>query len=179
MNKQRPLAPETYEPELTTVRGYLVHPAVADDLVELLEAAQGEGVQLTVRSAYRSHAYQAKVHAGWVASLGQDDADRVSARAGHSEHQTGLAVDLGSSTRPECDFSACFDHTVEGQWIAAHGSEFGFLVRYTSANAHLTGFAPEGWHLRYVGQDLAEYMNRQDISTLEEVFDVPGGDRYS
>ncbi|HEY0215085.1 MAG TPA: D-alanyl-D-alanine carboxypeptidase family protein, partial [Cellulomonas sp.] len=65
-------------------------------------------------------AYQVGVHDGWVRQLGREQADLVSAWPGHSEHQTGPAVDLGRSTRPECDFEACFGDTVEGRWVAAH-----------------------------------------------------------
>lgn len=179
VNKARPLAPADYEPPLTTVRGYRVHPEIAADLEQMLTAAGQDGVELTLRSAYRSAAKQATVYDGWVRSLGQARADQVSARPGHSEHQTGRAVDVGSATRPACDFEACFADTVEGRWIAAHAAEFGFLLRYTAENAAVTGFAPEGWHLRHVGRELAGYLDRAGIGTLEEAFGVPGGDRYA
>lgn len=175
VNKRTPLDPIDFEPELTTVRGYLVQPVVAEDLSALLAAAEHDGVSLTLRSAYRSYGYQSGIFDGWVEQLGPDEAIQVSAPPGHSEHQTGLAVDLGSSTRPECDFSACFDDTVEGRWIAAHVTEFGFLLRYTADAVDITGFSPEGWHVRYVGRDLADYMERHSIRSLEDVFGVPGG----
>lgn len=178
VNKATPLDPIDYVPDLTEVRGYRVRHVVADDLTALLSAAADDGVSLTLRSAYRSFSYQTQVYGGWVAKLGRAKADRVSARPGHSEHQTGLAVDLGSSTRPECDFSTCFDDTVEGRWIAEHATQFGFIVRYTTQNSATTGFDAEGWHLRYVGRELAEYMDRSAISTLEEVFDAAGGPDY-
>lgn len=177
VNKARPLD-RAYVPELTEVRGYLLHPAAATDLTALLAAAEEDGVHLTVRSAYRSAEYQARVHDGWVAQLGRERAEQVSARPGHSEHQTGLAVDLGSTTQPGCDFSDCFGSTPEGRWLVEHATEFGFLLRYTAANQDVTGFAPEGWHLRHVGRELAAHVTREGVDTLEELFDVPGGDRY-
>lgn len=175
VNKHSPLDPVDHEPELTTVRGYLVRPDAAPDLTALLAAADADGVHLTLRSAYRGYPKQAAVYEDWVAQLGREQADAVSARPGHSEHQTGLAVDVGSSTRSQCDFEECFATTVEGRWVAAHAGEFGFLVRYTPDNSAVTGYAPESWHLRWVGRELVEHMRATGVTTLEEVFDVPGG----
>jgi D-alanyl-D-alanine carboxypeptidase len=175
VNKRTPLDPVDHEPDLTTVRGYLVRPDAAPDLTALLAAADADGVHPTLRSAYRGYAKQAQVYEGWVAQLGAARADAVSARPGYSEHQTGLGVDVGSSTRPECDFDDCFGGTAEGRWVAEHAAEFGFVVRYTPGNSAVTGYAAEAWHLRWVGRDLAEHMRATGVTTLEEVFDVPGG----
>lgn len=176
VNKRTPLDPLDHEPDLTTVRGYLVRPDAAPDVAALLDAADADGVRLTLRSAYRGYPKQAAVYEGWVAQLGAERADSVSARPGHSEHQTGLGVDVGGTTRPECDFEACFGETVEGRWVAEHAAEFGMLVRYTRQNSAVTGYAPEPWHLRWVGRELAAHMRATGVTTLEEVFDVPGGD---
>ncbi len=175
VNKRTPLDPVDHEPDLTTVRGYLVRPDVAPDLTALLAAADADDVRLTLRSAYRGYPKQAAVYEGWVAQLGAAQADAVSARPGHSEHQTGLAVDVGGTTQPGCDFEPCFGETTEGRWVAEHAATFGFLVRYTPENSGVTGYAPEAWHLRWVGRDLAAYMADTGVTTLEEVFDVPGG----
>ncbi|MFD7024686.1 M15 family metallopeptidase [Promicromonospora sukumoe] len=175
VNKRTPLDPVDHEPDLTTVRGYLVRPDVAPDLTALLRAADADGVRITLRSAYRGYAKQAAVYEGWVAQLGAAQADAVSARPGHSEHQTGLAVDVGGTTRPECDFEPCFGRTPEGRWVAEHATAYGFLVRYTPQNSAVTGYAPEAWHLRWVGRDLTAYLDDAGITTLEEAFDVPGG----
>jgi D-alanyl-D-alanine carboxypeptidase len=175
VNKRTPLDPVDHEPELTTVRGYLVRPDASPDLTTLLAAADADGVHLTLRSAYRGYPKQAEVYDGWVAQLGAAEADEVSARPGHSEHQTGLGVDFGSSTRSECDFEQCFGDTAEGRWVAGHAAEFGFLVRYTRENSAVTGYAAEPWHVRWVGRELAAHMRATGVTTLEEVFDVPGG----
>ncbi|MFD6140412.1 M15 family metallopeptidase [Promicromonospora sp. NPDC060271] len=176
VNKRRPLDPIDYEPDLTVVRGYLVRTDAARDVAALLDAADADGVRLTLRSAYRGYPKQVAVYEGWVAQLGAEQADAVSARPGYSEHQTGLGVDVGGTTRPECDFEACFGETVEGRWVAEHAAEFGMLVRYTRQNSSVTGYAPEPWHLRWVGRELAAHMRATGVTTLEEVFDVPGGD---
>lgn len=179
VNKALPVAPAGWAPAtLATVAGYQVRPEVAAPLEQMLAAASADGVALTVRSAFRSYDDQVRVHADLVARVGQQHAEEVSARPGHSEHQTGLAVDVGSTTRPDCDFQDCFGDTAEGRWVATRAGEFGFVVRYTAANRAVTGYAPEGWHLRWVGTELVAEMARRGVTTLEEVFGLPGGPDY-
>lgn len=175
VNKRLPLDP-AYEPDLVTVRGYLVRRDAATDLAALLAAADADGVHLTLRSAYRGYAKQAAVYDGWVAQLGAAGADEVSARPGHSEHQTGLAVDVGGSSDPGCDFEQCFAGTPEGRWVARHAADHGFVVRYTGPTTAVTGYAPEPWHLRWVGAGLAAHLRATGVATLEEAFGLPGGD---
>lgn len=180
VNKQHPLDPMEFTPsDLVVVHGYYVRAVAADDLSALLDAAERDGVTLTLRSTYRSYAKQTSVHVSLVTRMGEEEADKVSARAGYSEHQTGLAVDIGGSTEPACDFETCFGDTVEGRWVADHATEFGFIVRYTAADEAVTGYAPEAWHLRYVGRPLAAAMAASGIATLEEVFGVTSGPDYS
>ncbi|MBB5475184.1 D-alanyl-D-alanine carboxypeptidase [Cellulomonas hominis] len=179
VNKALPLQPATWSPpDLVAVGAYQVRAVVQDPLTRMLAAAAADGVRLELRSGFRSYDYQAGVHAGWAAQVGAPRADEVSARPGHSEHQTGLAVDVGSGSRPDCDFQDCFAETDEGRWVAARAGEFGFVVRYTAAGQAVTGFAAEGWHLRYVGTDLVGEMQRRGVGTLEELFDLPGGPAY-
>ena len=179
VNKAHPLDPRTYAPsDLTIVHGYYIRSIAAADLTALLDAAATDGVTLTLRSTYRSYAKQVGVYDALVAQVGREQADRVSARPGYSEHQTGLAVDIGSSTTSACDFEACFADTVEGRWVAANAGRFGFLVRYTAADEAVTGYAPEAWHLRYVGRPLAAAMAAAGVTTLEQMFGVDGGPDY-
>lgn len=179
VNKAHPLDPRDYAPDdLVVVHGYYIRSLAAADLTALLDAATADGVTLTLRSSYRSYAKQVTVYDGLVRQLGQAQADRVSARPGYSEHQTGLAVDVGSSTDDACDFDPCFADTAEGRWVAANAARFGFLVRYTAADQAVTGYAPEAWHLRYVGRPLAAAMAAAGITTLEEMFGVTGGPDY-
>nr|WP_195969356.1 D-alanyl-D-alanine carboxypeptidase family protein [Cellulomonas hominis] len=179
VNKALPLVPAGWAPaELAVVAGYQVRPEVADPLARMIAAAAGDGVTLALRSAYRSYDDQVRVHADLVARVGQQRAEEVSARPAHSEHQTGLAVDVGSTTRPDCDFQDCFGDTDEGRWVAARAGEFGFVVRYTAQNRAVTGYAPEGWHLRWVGADLVAELDRRGVTTLEEAFGLPGGPDY-
>jgi len=176
VNKTHPVTPSDFRPEIGLVRGYQVAAAVVDPLTELLADSDGEGLGFKIASAFRSYDYQASVHASTVASRGQEAADRVSARAGHSEHQTGLAVDLVTPADPTCDFEACFADTAGGRWLEANAWRYGFVVRYQPGTTSVTGYEPEPWHLRYVGRELAAELRRTGVATLEEFFGIPGGD---
>ena len=176
VNKTHPVTPSDFRPDLAIVRGYQVAVPGARPLERLLAAGDRRGLGLKIASAVRSYDYQLHVHAATAAGRGEAVADRLSARAGHSEHQTGLAVDLVTPADPACDFEACFADTPAGRWLARNAARFGFVVRYQAATTAVTGYAPEPWHLRYVGRPLAAELRRTGVRTLEEFFVVPGGD---
>lgn len=180
-NKQNPLTPIDFSPTdlVAGPQGSLVSSRINPDLNAMMTAAAQESITLTISSSYRSYANQSTLYANYVAQYGQDVADTISARAGYSEHQTGLAVDIGGVTQPACNFNACFGETIEGQWLRDNLNNFGFIIRYTDDNGDIAGFAAEPWHLRYVGKELAAELKEQNISTLEEFFDVPGGRSYA
>jgi len=180
VNKHHPLDPADYVPDdlVTIEAGEQVRSEVADDLRDMIDAAADDGVTLTMQSGYRSYAYQQQIFGNMLGVYGREYAERLSARPGYSEHQTGLAVDLGGASKPACDFDPCFATTPEGRWIAEHVREFGFLVRYTKANEDVTGYSPEAWHLRWVGRALTAQMAELGVTTLEETFDVDGGSDY-
>ncbi|HEX5091039.1 MAG TPA: M15 family metallopeptidase [Nocardioides sp.] len=175
VNKTHPVEPSDYRPDIEIVRGYQVARAAAKPLERLLDAGDRRGLGLKIESAFRSYGYQLHVHAATAAARGEAEADRVSARAGYSEHQTGLAVDLITPGDPACDFEPCFAHTPAGRWLADNAWRWGFVVRYQPATTAVTGYAPEPWHLRYVGRPLAAELRREGVRTLEEFFGVPGG----
>ncbi|MGY1839652.1 MULTISPECIES: M15 family metallopeptidase [unclassified Modestobacter] len=180
VNKQHPLRPMDHRPaSLATVAGKQVDARIAGDLQALLAAADVDGVPLTLVSGYRSYGYQAEVHQRVIDAQGVTHAENVSARAGHSEHQTGLAVDFGGRTNPACDLADCFGGTPEGRWLAEHAAGHGFLLRYTAANSHLTGYSGEAWHFRWVGVDLVTEMATRQVGTLEEFFGISGGPVYA
>jgi zinc D-Ala-D-Ala carboxypeptidase len=177
VNKTHPIHPLDFRPALTLVRGYQVARSAAGPLTQLLKAGDAAHLGFKIASAFRSYVYQEQVHDGLVASEGRVGADRVSARPGYSEHQTGLAVDVVTPAHSGCDFKACFATTPAGRWLADHAWQYGFIVRYTARNQAITGYAPEPWHIRYVGRHLAAAMRGAGISTLEQVFHIKGG-RY-
>ena len=129
------------------------------------------------QSAYRSYASQQSVYAGWVEQLGAADADLTSARPGFSEHQTGLAIDV-SPLPATCVLDQCFAQTPQGEWLAEHAWEYGFIVRYPEGKTQITGYEYEPWHLRYVWSELAAQMHSTGVSTLEEFFGLPAALDY-
>jgi D-alanyl-D-alanine carboxypeptidase len=147
-------------------------------VVALFGAASTEaGLALASNSAYRSYAVQQRVYAGFVSRSGQAYADTTSARPGHSEHQTGLALDIGAASGA-CSLSTCFGDTAEGQWLVDNAWRFGFLLRYPADRAAVTGFAYEPWHFRYVGVGLSTTMHKSGTRTLEEHFGLAAAPDY-
>lgn len=146
-------------------------------LEEMFVAAKAKNVGLVFGSGYRSEAYQKTLYNGYVAQNGQAYADRLSARPGVSEHQTGLAFDATASNGI-CHLEICFADTPEGKWIALHGYEYGFIIRYPQNKELITGYDYEPWHLRYVGRELSAEMHKIGITTLEEFFSLPPAPNY-
>lgn len=180
VNKQHPLDPAEYAPaDLVTYGGIGLSAAVRPDLDAMVQAAAAQGVQLGLRSGYRSYGAQRTMHAHLVAVRGTAYAERYSARPGFSEHQTGLALDVASTSTPACTLLDCFADTPEGRWLAEHAGQYGFLIRYTPTNSAWTGYAPEPWHLRWVGRELAAAMAARGLGSLEETFAVTGGAEYA
>lgn len=150
---------------------------MASALEEMVAAAKKAGVNLMLGSGYRSYALQKNFYNGYVAKDGQAAADRYSARPGHSEHQTGLSLDI-DRTDQKCHLEECFGDLAEGKWLAEHAHEHGFILRYLPDKESITGYQYEPWHFRYVGKELAVEMYNQKITTLEEFFSLPPAPDY-
>jgi D-alanyl-D-alanine carboxypeptidase len=185
VNKLNPLTPADYAaPDLVSVPVPFVNAPTmrkeaADQIVAMFAAYQGEtGNQMQAQSAYRSYSVQANVYQGWVNSLGQEGADLTSARPGHSEHQTGLAMDI-SSVPAQCALDQCFAETDQGRWLAANAYKWGFILRYPNGMTSITGYEFEPWHYRYVGVSLATAMHDTGIQTMEEFFSLPAAPDYA
>lgn len=146
--------------------GMLFRGEALQALSDMLVAAQSEGLTIGTRSAYRSYAEQEYTYQYWVSVLGGEEADRVSAHPGHSEHQLGTAVDL-TSTTVGWGLVESFGGTLEGQWLNQHAYEFGFALSYPEGAEHITGYAYEPWHYRYIGRDAAGLWKDSGL-TLKE-----------
>jgi zinc D-Ala-D-Ala carboxypeptidase len=174
VNKKRPL-PSDYAPvELGGINGSNLRVPAVRPAEQMIKAAAESGHKLQVISGYRSYADQQRTYNSTVSGLGQAEADKQSARAGHSEHQTGLALDLGNGT---CDLEMCFGDSEAGKWIAANAHKYGFILRYQKDKESITGYQYEPWHLRYVGNELAIEINKTE-QTLEEFFSLPPAPNY-
>jgi len=169
VNKDNALDPVDYTPRgLVEVDGEPLRKEAAAALRRLQAAGAKAGYRLVARSGYRSAAYQRRLHARYAAESGEAAADRKSARAGHSEHQTGLAVDVTSSTSPE--LTRAFGATAAGRWMAAHAQDYGFVLRFPEGQEDVTGYIWEPWHLRYLGPELTRNFARSGAGTLEEYY---------
>jgi D-alanyl-D-alanine carboxypeptidase len=148
----------------------------AQALERLTDGAAAAGIKLELISGYRSFSSQKTLYSSYSASDGPAAADRYSARPGHSEHQTGLAADLGAVNHA-CDLEECFGATPEGRWLAANSYKYGFIIRYPKDKESLTGYQYEPWHIRYVGTSLADQLNKTG-QTMEQFFGLPSFTSY-
>ncbi len=142
----------------------------AGALEKLFEGAKKDGLYLAGVSAYRSHQTQKSLFARYVKKDGEEKAKTYSAVPGHSEHETGLAIDVSASDG-KCAAEDCFGDTPEAKWLAEHAYDYGFIIRYPQGKDSITGYKYEPWHLRYVGADISKDIKDRDI-TLEEYYDA-------
>lgn len=176
VNGQVPL-PEDWAFTPFLVDDQVVDSRMREDLSALLAAAEEENVWLWTASGYRSeerqqalldHAVRENREAGMEAGQALGDALRTIALPGHSEHQTGLALDFN-------DVSGDFALTEAYRWLQEHGAEYGFIQRYPAGKESVTGIAEESWHYRYVGRPHAQAMKRLGLCLEEYVLYVKAG----
>lgn len=179
VNKQYRL-PEDYNPEDLVypdvpfifnekIEKRMMRKEAAEALEKLFDGAKQDGIYLAGVSAYRSHKTQKALFQRYVDKDGEAKAKTYSAVPGHSEHETGLAIDVSGSDG-KCAAEDCFGGTKEAEWLAEHAGEYGFIIRYLKGKEEITGYQYEPWHLRYVG-DIAKDIFDQGL-TLEEYFDA-------
>lgn len=131
---------------------------------EMQAAAADEGLNIYISSGYRSYDYQAGLYQRYVDKDGKVEADRYSARPGHSEHQTGLAFDLNS-------IEESFADTKEGKWVLRNCYKYGFIIRYPADKEDVTGYKWEPWHIRYLGKETAQAVYDSGLC-LEEYLGI-------
>lgn len=156
VNKTYPL-PESYNPGGLTPEAYGAFARMQSD-------AAAQGIYLVCISGFRSFADQRYTYNAYAARDGVDAADTYSARPGHSEHQSGLALDVNSLY-----FS--FADTAEGKWLLANCARYGFIIRYPKDKTDSTGYVYEPWHIRYVGKERAAAITESGL-TLEEYYGI-------
>ncbi|PGK32147.1 D-alanyl-D-alanine carboxypeptidase [Bacillus anthracis] len=152
----------------TLEKSYLRKEA-AEALEKLFDLAKKEGIQLNAVSGFRSYDYQKNLYANNVKRKGQEHTDRFSAKPGHSEHQTGLTMDVSSKSANN-ELELTFANTKEGKWLKENAHRAGFIIRYPKGKENITGYAYEPWHIRYVG-DIAESIYKKKL-TLEEYMNL-------
>ena len=147
--------------------GYSIRSLVIPDLAALAAAARAHGTPLEVVSAYRSYETQADVFEYWVGVGGREQALRTSARAGHSQHQLGTALDFTSlGGAPPWNY-ADWAETPAGAWMAANAWRYGFVMTYPPGDFDVTCYDYEPWHYRYVGRELARVVTGSGVTLRE------------
>lgn len=138
---------------------------------KMAAAAREQGLELVAFSGFRSYDYQKTLYTNYVKRDGQEQADRYSARPGHSEHQTGLAFDIGEKGKEDLWLTSAFGETKAGKWLVEHAHEYGFILRYPKGKEAITGFMYESWHFRYLGVETATKVKQSGV-TLEEYLGI-------
>ncbi len=150
-------APQDYNPGALTEDTQIAFDA-------LCAAAAVDGLNIYLGSGYRSYDLQSTIFSNYTNLYGEEQADTFSARAGHSEHQTGMAIDVNT-------IDDAFGATPEAQWLKDHCHEYGFIIRYPEDKIDITGYKYEPWHIRYVGVEQAKDIVSTGLS-LEEYLGI-------
>lgn len=146
--------------------GNKVSKVTNDAYIEMAKQAKSEGIQLMANSTYRTYERQDEIYKEFYYSKGISYADNYAARAGHSEHQTGLAMDIftsGSSTTSNFEESDAF------KWLNVNAHKYGFILRYPKDKEYLTGYNYESWHYRYLGVETATKVYESGL-TYDEYY---------
>ena len=139
---------------------------MVNDLKDFFTAAKKDGHNLYQTTSYRSYAWQNELYTSYAKRDGNKKADTYSARPGNSEHQTGYAIDLANR-----DVSGKRLNEEDELWIKENCYKYGFILRYTEENKHITRYIAESWHIRYVGKEAAKIIYEKNLS-LEEYVDL-------
>lgn len=129
------------------------------------------GIDFYVDSAYRSYDYQNDLLKRCIAERG-DKAYEYCALPGTSEHQTGLAIDLGFVDENNVYNMEIKENTLEYEWLLKNSYKYGFILRYPNGKEKITGYMFEPWHYRFVGKELAKKLFEQNV-TLDEYYKKP------
>jgi D-alanyl-D-alanine carboxypeptidase len=184
LDKHRPASPLEYRPNslvlpdgVRNIEGGALRADAAAALSALVAAALDQGAgELALESGFRSYETQQVTYGRHFAERGER-ADLVSARPGYSEHQLGLSADVVACAG-SCTSLDGLAASPQGQWVAAHAWEHGWIVRYVEGATAVTGYTPEPWHLRYVGPELAKAYHDGGWTSLEEFFGLEAAPGY-
>lgn len=177
INKQHPI-PDDYDFKLGTfTSGMRCDERVIEDLLLMMQAAKKDGLNLVVRSPYRTSDHQEdnfndRIKSYMKQGLSYMEAYKATSRVitvpGCSEHEVGLALDITSDSF--IPLLQGFADTEEGKWLEEHCHEYGFILRYPSGKEYITGIEYEPWHFRYVGREAAAVIKDEGLC-LEEFWD--------
>lgn len=146
----------------------LLRKDAADQLSLMFNEAKQSGYDLYLVSAYRSYTRQKELYDYYVDERGVDEANRIDCHPGASEHQLGLAVDLGTSDHV-CQLATCFDTSQAYQWLIDNSYKFGYILRYPNEKENITYIKYSPWNFRYIGVEEAKKIHESNL-TMEEYY---------
>ena len=160
-----------YAPPVDYIEGIGLDSRIIEPMREFIAAARAEGLSVYLSSGYRTYAdqnylYNRKIGQGYS----PEDAAKIVAKPGTSEHQTGLACDITDVYRDPKTIEEC-ENTATYQWMSQHCQEYGFIVRFPDGKSDITGIMYEPWHFRYVGVEAATYIMENGLC-FEEFLDL-------
>ena len=139
---------------------------VLEQFLKMHEDAEANNIYLMVMLSYRDYNEQANIYNEYKEYHGEAYADKIAARPGFSEHQTGLALDIFSL---KDSLQSTFKDSETYEWLKNNAYKYGFIIRYPEGKEKITGFTFEPWHYRYVGIEDAKKIHDLDI-TFEEYY---------
>lgn len=139
-------------------------------LEKLFDEAKKQNLDIYAISGYRSYKRQESLYKNYVKRDGKEKADKYSAVAGSSEHQSGLVMDI-SNRESKFDLLQSFGNTKEGKWVKENAHKYGFIIRYAKEKENITKYMFEPWHLRYLGEEVATFIYENNLA-YEEFFDL-------
>lgn len=134
--------------------------------ISMYNAAKEEGLSLVINSSYRTYQEQEEIYNDYKNRYGSEYADGYAARPGHSEHQTGLVIDIAIDSGYD---NTTFDTSPKYAWLQNNAHKYGYILRYPKDKEHITGYSYESWHYRYVGIEIATYIYEHNI-TFDEYY---------
>ena len=178
LNKEYILKDELDLDLISIGKGHELEERAADAITRMVMDAEAEGMYINITSSYRTYLKQVELFknkierlekAGWNHREAVEEAGKVVAVPGTSEHQLGLTVDFVTGSYRTLDEG--IKDTKEYKWVEEHAWEYGYVIRYPSGKSGITGIISEPWHLRYVGIPAAKLITEQGIC-LEEFLGV-------
>lgn len=175
VNKTHMISPDyvpsdLVQPNVLTNETQLLRKEAADALEQMFQAASDEGISLYLISGYRDYQLQTSLYNTYVARMGSEQAARIDDHPGASEHQIGLAADLGTADHV-CELNGCFSTTQAYQWLVSHSYEYGWILRYPEGKEDVTGIMYSPWNFRYVGTEEAQKLYESGL-TMEEYYHI-------
>ena len=149
---------------LYAYEGHQIREEALIHFIDMFEEAREEGLKFVINSSYRSYDSQKQTYDNAEKYNGKEYADNYAAHPGHSEHQSGLAIDI-AKYGSNVDFSTTDEHA----WLINNAHRFGFILRYPQDKEYITGYKYEAWHFRYVGVEIATIIKQENI-TFDEYY---------